>query len=58
LESWRIVLSECGPFQDKVAADFFSYRNLQRQLELAQKRNHQLNDVIEANKVAEASPPG
>jgi hypothetical protein len=43
-----------------MAADIFlslSVRNLQRQLELAQKRNNQLNDVMEVNKAGETSPP-
>ena len=34
-----------------------SIRNLQRQLELAQKRNNQLNDVVEVDKAAATSPP-
>ena len=29
---------------------FFSYRNLQVQLEKAQKRNQQLNDLVESKK--------
>ena len=46
----------------KMAADIFffrllSVRSLQRQLELAQKRNNQLNDVTEVNKGGENSPP-
>lgn len=45
----------------KMAADililFFSIRNLQRQLELAQKRNNQSNDVVEVNKAGETNPP-
>ena len=50
----RLVLSKI-----KMVADilylFFSIRNLQRQLELAQKRNNQLNE-IEVNKAGETSP--
>lgn len=52
--------SECCSFQDKLVADavfLSSLRTLQRQLELAQKRNNQLNDVIEVNKGAETSSP-
>ena len=29
---------------------FFSYRNLQAQLERAQKRNQQLNDLVDSKK--------
>ena len=53
-----------GPFfKIKMTADilysffFFSISNLQRQLELAHKRNNQLNDVVEVNKEGETSPP-
>lgn len=34
-----------------------AFRNLQRQLELAQKRNNQLNDVMESNKASGSNSP-
>ena len=34
-----------------------AFRGLQRQLELAQKRNNQLNDVIESNKASGSNSP-
>ena len=53
----------CSPFSRiKMTADdilrifFFSIRSLQRQLELAHKRNNQLNEVVEVNKGGETSP--
>ena len=53
----------CGPFSRiKITADilriffFFPIRSLQRQLELAHKRNNQLNEVVEVNKGGETSP--
>ncbi|KAF8806084.1 hypothetical protein BYT27DRAFT_7339311 [Phlegmacium glaucopus] len=43
--------------KERVAELENSVKNLQRQLELAQKRNNQLNDVMEVNKVAGTSSP-
>jgi len=43
--------------KERVAELENSVKSLQRQLELAQKRNNQLNDVIEVNKVAGTSSP-
>ena len=53
----RVVLSKIKMAANILCSFFFSIRNLQRQLELAQKRNNQMNDVIEVNKAGETSPP-
>jgi chromosome segregation ATPase len=43
----------CSPFW----TDTWCFRSLQRQLELAQKRNNQLNDVMESNKASGSNSP-
>ncbi|KIM80008.1 hypothetical protein PILCRDRAFT_9896 [Piloderma croceum F 1598] len=42
--------------KERVAELENNLKNLQRQFELAQKRNQQLNEVIDTNKVASSSP--
>ncbi len=50
--SLKCVFFFCHAFCRKKTDDwfFFSCRNLQRQLDLAQKRSTQLNEIIESNK--------
>ncbi|KDR79017.1 hypothetical protein GALMADRAFT_64374 [Galerina marginata CBS 339.88] len=43
--------------KERVAELENNLKNLQRQLELAQKRNNQLTDVVEANKPSESNSP-
>ncbi|KIM72394.1 hypothetical protein PILCRDRAFT_829764, partial [Piloderma croceum F 1598] len=42
--------------KERVAELENNLKSLQRQFELAQKRNQQLNEVIDTNKVASSSP--